>query len=155
MEEFFEEQARKPPRVVPNDAVFLEEIIQDNAEAELLKHREIDHDGFSTLRAVAPSHSGRDGLAVCDDPIDYPVRHVLLDRAEMISKSVACGLTGLRHQVGDVNARSLGFGYGARDFRDHKIREDAGIERARSEKDEVCLPDGFNRLGERPHAAWR
>ena len=71
MQEFFEEEAGQAAGVVAEDAVFLEEIIEDNAEAELLEFREIDYHRFGALRAIAASDIGRDRLPVGDDPIDH------------------------------------------------------------------------------------
>ena len=71
MKEFFEEEAGETASVVSEDAVFLEEIIEDDAEAELLEVREIDGDWFGTLRTITASDIGRDGLPIGDDPINH------------------------------------------------------------------------------------
>src|SRR2546427_515419 len=42
MEEFFEEQAREAAGVVAQNAVLLEEVIENNAATEFLENREID-----------------------------------------------------------------------------------------------------------------
>src|SRR5712692_4133688 len=153
MEEFFEEEAGKAAGVVADDAVFLEEIVEDDAEAEFLHCGKIDDHGFGTLGAVAPGHVGRHGLAIGDDPIDDSARDVLLYRAKMIAKRVASGFARLSHQIGDIHARSLGSGDGAGDFRNQQVRENAGVERAGPEKNQVGLLDGFDGPGERAHAA--
>src|SRR5216684_4127799 len=153
MEEFFEEEAGKAAGVVADDAVFLEEIVEDDAEAELLESGKIDGYRFGTLGAVAPGHLGRHGLAIGDDPIDDSARDVLLYRAKMIAKRVASGFARLSHQIGDIHARSLGSGDRAGDFRNQQVRENAGVERAGPEQNQVGLPDGFDGPGERTHAA--
>src|SRR5216684_1916935 len=153
MEEFFEEEAGKAAGVVADDAVFLEEIVEDDAEAELLESGKIDGYRFGALGAVAPGHVGRHGLAIGDNPIDDAVRDVLLYRAEMIAECVAGGFAWLSHQIGDIHARSLGSGDRAGDFRNQQVRENAGVERAGPEKNQVGLPDGFDGPGERAHAA--
>ena len=114
----FEEEAGEAAGVVAEDAVFLEEIVEDDAEAEFLEGGKIDGHGLGTLRAVTPGHIGRDGLAIGDDPIDDAARNVFLDGAEMIAEGVAGGFAGLGHQIGDVDARSFGISNGAGDFRD-------------------------------------
>ena len=58
MEEFFEEEAGEAIGVVADDAVFFEEIVEDDAEAELLERREIDGDGLGALGAVAAGDFG-------------------------------------------------------------------------------------------------
>ena len=55
---FFEEQAREAAGVVANDAVFLEKVVEDDAEAEFLEFGEIDRDGLGALRAVTASDFG-------------------------------------------------------------------------------------------------
>jgi len=153
MEEFLEEEAGEAAGVVAQDAVFLEEIVEDDAEAELLEGGKIDGHRFGALRAIPAGHIGGHGLAIGDDPIDDAARDVLLDGAEMIGEGVAGGFAGLGHQIGDVNARSLGLGDGAGDFRDQQVRENAGVERAGTEEDQIGLLDGFDGPGERTHAA--
>ena len=153
MEEFLEEEAGKALGVVADDAVLLDEIIEDDAEAELLELGEIDGHRFGAFRAVAAGDIGRDGTVVGDHPINDTVRNVFLNGAKVIGERVAGGLAGLRHQIGDVHARRLGLGNGSGDFRDQQIRENAGVERAGTEKNQVGLLDGINGTGERTHAA--
>src|SRR5216683_6731543 len=152
-EELFEEEAGEAASVVAKDAVFLEEVIEDDAEAELLEGGEVDGHRFGTLGAVAAGHVGRDGLAIGDDPIDDAGRDVFEDGAEMIGKGVAGGFAGLGHQIGDVDAGGPGLGDGGCNLRDQEIGEDAGVERAGSEEDEVGVLDGFDGFGERADAA--
>ncbi len=152
-EEFFEEETGETTGVMAEDSVFLEEIIEDDAEAELLERGEVDSNGFGALRAITTGHVGRNGLAIGNDEVDDALRDVLLDSAKMIGKGVASGFAGLGHQVGDVDARGLGFGDGGGNFRDHQVRKDAGVERARAEQNQIRFLDGFDGPGERTHAA--
>src|SRR5713226_2487712 len=73
----------------------------------------------------------------------------------MIGKGVAGGFAWLGHQIGDVDAWSIGFGDGAGDFGDQQVRKNAGVERAGAKKNQVSLLDGFDGPGERTHAARR
>src|SRR5205823_11504330 len=152
-EELFEEETGEAAGVVAEDAVLLEEIVEDDSETELLKRLKIDSYGFRALRAIAAGHVGRNGLAIGNDEIDDALRDVLLDGAKMIGEGVAGGFAGLGHQVGDVDARGLGFGDGGGNFRDHQVRKDAGVERARAEQNQIRFLDGFDGPGERTHAA--
>ena len=155
VEKFFEEQAGEAAGIVAEDAVFFEEIIEDDAEAELLERGQIDDNGFCALRAIPAGDVGRDGLAVGDDPIDDAGPDVLLNSAQVIGEGVAGGFAGLGHEIGDVDARRLGLGNGAGDFRNQQIGQDAGVERARTEKDEVGVLDGFDHGRKRAHLCWR
>jgi hypothetical protein len=58
MEEFFEEQAREAARVVADDAVLFEEIIENDAKAQFLKFGKINDHGLCALRTVAASNVG-------------------------------------------------------------------------------------------------
>ena len=118
VEEFFEEEAGEAFGVVADDAVFFEEVVEDDADAELLELRKIDDYGFGALGAIAAGNVGRDWLAVGDDPIDDAARNVILDGAEMIGEGVAGGFAGLGHEIGDVNAGGFGPGDGVGDFWD-------------------------------------
>ncbi len=105
------------------------------------------------MTRVAAGHIGRDGLAIGDDPIDDAARDVFLDGAKVIGEGVAGGFAGLGHQIGDVDARGVRFGNGAGDFRNQQVRENAGVERAGTQEDQVGLLDGFDGSGERADAA--
>src|SRR5713226_197764 len=155
MKEFFEKEAREAGGVVADDPVFLEEVVEDDAEAELLEDGKINGHRFGALRAITPCHIGRDALAVSDDPIDDAARDVFLDGAEVIGKGVAGGFAGLGHQIGDIDARRLRLGDGGGNFRDQQIRKNAGVKRAGAEENQVGLLDGFDSFGERAHAARR
>src|SRR5439155_4101103 len=100
-QEFFEQKAGETASVVAKDAVFLEEIAQNDSEAELLEGGEIDGHRFRALRAIAAGHVRRHGLAISNDEIDDTLRDVLLDGAKMIGERVAGGFAGLGHQIGD------------------------------------------------------
>src|SRR6266481_2359874 len=93
--EFFEKEAGKAGGIVADDAVLFEEIVQNNAIAELLQVRDIDDDGFGALRAVALGDFGGNRLAIGDDPVDDAVRGVASNGAEMIGQSVAGGFARL------------------------------------------------------------
>ena len=154
-EEFFKEEAGEAIGVVADDAVFFEEIVEDDAETELLERGEVDGNGFGALGAVAASDFGGDGLAIGNDPIDNSMADVGLDDAQMIGEGIAGGFARLGHEIGDVDPRSFGFGDGAGNFRNHQIGENAGVERAGTEEDQISLLDSFDGFGKRAHAAGR
>ena len=115
--------------------MFFEEVIEDDAEAELLEVREIDDHRLGALRTITASDIGGNKLPVGDDPIDHAIRNVFLDRAQMIREGVAGGFAGLGHEIGDIDARCFGFGDGIGDFRDQEIGQDAGVQRAGAKED--------------------
>jgi len=107
--------------------------------------------GRSTATGSAPV--GRHGLAIGNDEIDDALRDVLLDGAKMIGEGVAGGFAGLGHQIGDIDARGFGLGDGGGNFRDHQVRKNAGVERARAQQNQVSFLDGLDGPGQRTHAA--
>ena len=134
-EGLFDEEFGEATRVVADDGVFFEEIIEDDADAEFTEGGEIDDDGFGAFGAIAFGDFGRHGPAVGDNPIDDAPRSVFLNGAEVVGQCVASGFARLSHEVGDVDARGFGFSDGLDDFRKKNIREDAGVEGARAEED--------------------
>ena len=104
--------------VVTDDAMFFEEIVGDGADAEFLKFGQIDEDGLSALAAIAAGDGRRDGLAVGDNEIDDATGSMFLDGANVVGEGVAGGFARLGHEIGDIDARGLGFSDGGGDFRD-------------------------------------
>ena len=152
-EEFLENELSQASRVVANDAVFFEEIIEHDAIAELLKIGDIDRDGLGALRAVAPGDFRGDRLAIGDDPIDDATGSVALNGGEMVRKGVAGRFAGLGHEIRDVDAGRFGFGDGVGDFRDEQVRKNTGVERTRAKEDQVGLLNGLDRFRERANVA--
>ena len=150
---FLEEKAGETLRIVTDDSVLFKKVIEDGAEAKLIQLGEIDDDWLGALGAVALGNFGGDWLTIGDDPIDDAAWRVPLDYAEMIGKRVTGGFAGLGHEVGDINARGLRMSDGPRDLGNEQIWEDARIERAGSEENEVGLLDGVEGFRERANVA--
>jgi len=138
---------------VADDAVLIEQIVQNDAIAELLQVRDIDHDGLGALGTIPFGDFWGDLLAIGDDPIDDAAGSMALNGAEMIGQSVAGGFARLGHEIRDVDARRLGFGYGAGDFRDEQIGKDAGVERTGAKKNQVGVLNGLDRFRQRADVA--
>ena len=135
--------------------MLFEKIVEDDAIAKFLEGVKVDRYRLGALGTIAPGNVTGDGLAIGDDPVDDAARGVLPDRLKVIGKSVSCGFAGLCHEVGDIDARCFGGGDGVGDFGNQKVGEDAGIERARAEQDEVGFADGFDRFREGASIARR
>ena len=154
-EELFEQELGEGSGVVAKDAVFFDEVVEDDTIAELLECVEIDGDGLGALCAVALGDFARDGLAIGDDPVDDAAGGVLTNGFEVVGERVAGGFAGLGHEVGDVDARGFRIGDGVGDFGNQEVGKDAGVKRAGAEEDEVGFADGFDRFGERARGAVR
>src|SRR5216684_6685832 len=151
--EFFEKEAGKAGGIVADDAVLFEEIVQNDAISELLQVRDIDDHGLGALGTITLGDFRGDRLTIGDDPVDEAARSVALNSAEMIGQSVAGGFAGLGHEIGDVDARRLGFGDGAGDFRDEQIGKNAGVERTGAKKNQVRALNGLDRFRQRADVA--
>lgn len=136
-----------------NDAVFFEEIVEQEFDLELDKFVGVNHNGLCTFGTIAARDFGRDRLTVRDNPIDDAFADMLLNGAQVFTESVMGGLAGLRHQIGDIHARGLGARNGVGNFRDQQIRNDAGVKGTRSHEDEIRILKGFNGFGESAHTA--
>jgi len=152
-EEFLEKELSQSGRIVANDAMLLEEIIEHDAIAELLQVGDVDCDGLGALRAVALGDFWGDWLAISDDPINDAAGSMALNGGEMIRQGVTGRFTGLGHEIRDIDARRFGFGDGVGDFRDKQVGKNTRIERTRAKQDQVGLPNGLDRLRERADGA--
>ena len=151
VEEFFEDEPSEAARIVADDTVDLEKVVEDDAVAKFLHLREVDGDGRSALAAVALGNIGGDRLAVRNHPIDDAATGVTFDGTKMVRERVIRGFAGLGHEIGDVHTRRFGFRNGGGDFRDEQIGKNAGVKRARAKKNQIGLPNGFDRFRKGPH----
>ncbi len=154
-EELFEEELGEGGGVMSKNPVFFDEVVEDDAVPEFLEGVEVDGDRLSALGVIALGDFARDSLAVGDDPVDDAAGGVLADCFEMIGEGVAGGFAGLRHEIGDVDARCLRIGDGVGDFGYQQVGKDTGVKRAGAEKDEVGFTDGFDCLRERTSGTMR
>ena len=80
----FEKKPRETARIVADDTVLFEEIVEDHSVAELLQLRQINEHLLRALTPIALSNFGRNRPAVCNYPINDRARRVAADRAEVI-----------------------------------------------------------------------
>jgi len=151
-EEFVDEEPGEAGRIVADDPVFFKEIVEQELDLELNEPIGVHHDRFCALSTITPRHFGSDRLTIGDNPIDDAFTHVLLDGAQMLTESVLSGFARLRHQIGNIDPRGLGSRNGVGDFRDQKIRNDAGVKRAGAHEDEVSILKCFNGFWKRTDA---
>lgn len=57
-EKLFQKEVRKPLRVMAQDGVLLDQVIEDHAATHVPQGRQVHHDGFGAFRAIAPHHFG-------------------------------------------------------------------------------------------------
>jgi hypothetical protein len=135
--------------------MLLEQIVQDDPIAELLKLGQVNHHLLRTLAAIALGDFRRNGPAVGHNPVHHRPRRVAADGAKVVAKRIRGGFARLSHEIGDVNAGSLGLGNRGSDFRDEKIWKDAGVERARAKKNQVGFVNSVDDRWKRRNAARR
>ena len=152
-EKFVDEKAGEAGRIVADEAVFFEEIVENEFDLELEDLFGINEDGLGALGAITASDVGRNGLAIGDNPVNDTLVDMALNGAQMLTESVVCGFARLGHQIGDIDAWGFGAGNGLGNFRDEEIGDHAGVKRARAHKDEVGLLNGVNGFGKGANAA--
>lgn len=150
---FVYEEARETGRIVAYEAVFFEEIVENEFDFELEDLLGINEDGLGALGAITASDVGRNGLAIGDNPVNDTLVDMALNGAQMLTESVVCGFARLGHQIGDIDAWGFGAGNGLGNFRNEEIGDHAGVKRARAHKDEVGLLNGVNGFGKGANAA--
>ena len=97
------------------------------------------------------SVAGEDVVGGAGGVDDYGVggrAEVADDGGGVVGCAVAVGLAGLGHDVADVDLPRGGAADGAGDARDEEVGDDAGVEAARAEDDEVGGLDCVGGLGE-------
>ena len=152
-EELFDEEAGELGGVMTDDAMFLDEIAGEEFDLKPGNLIGIEADLFGAFGAVATGNVEGDGFAVGDDVVDEIFPDVILDSANVFAKAVMGGFAGLGHEIGDIDAGNMGASDSPGDFRDQKIRENAGVKGAGAHEDEVGLLNGFQSGGERANAA--
>jgi len=138
---------------VADEAVFLEEIVENELDLELEDLFGIDDDGLGALGAITAGHIGGDRLAIGDNPVNDTLADMALNGAQMFTESVVRSFAGLSHEVGDIDAWGFGAGDGMSNFRDEEIGDHAGVKRTGTHEDEVGLLNGVNGFGKGANAA--
>ena len=152
-EEFVDEEAGEARRIVADEAVFFEEIVEHKLDLEFEEFIGVNDDGLGTFGAITARDVGGDGLAIGDNPVNDALADMELNGVQMFTERVVGGFAGLGHEIGDINARGFGTRNGLGNFRDEEIGNDAGVERAGTHKDQVGFLNGINGFGEGTNAA--
>jgi len=151
-EKFVDEEARETGRIVAYEAVLFEEIVENEFDFELEDLFGINEDGLGALGAITARDVRGDKLAIGNNRVDDTLANVVLDGAQMLTESVACGFARLGHEISNIDARGFGTRNGLGNFRNEEIGNDAGIERAGTHEDQVGILDGVDCFGKRAHA---
>ena len=152
-EEFFDQEAGEDGGVVPDDAVFFQEIGSKQVNIPVEDLFAVEGNRFGAFGEVTRSDAGGDRFAIGDDSFNDAAGNVFLDGADMVAERVAGGFAWLGHEVGNVNAWSFRTDDGVSDLWDKQVGDDAGVERTGTHKDEVSLLDGFDSRRKRADAA--
>lgn len=117
--------------VVPDDAILAQEIachVPQSHGIELLERR---LHWFGALLAITTQQAWLHRGAIDYGKIEKAIARVVIDGPNMIGDRVVLRFAGLRHQVGNVDARCPRLSNDLRDFLNQQIGDDARIERAR------------------------
>ncbi len=96
-QEFVDEEASEAGRIVADDTVLFEEIIEQELNPELGEPIGVNHDGFCAFSAITAGHVRGHRLMIGYNPINDALADVLLNGAQVFTESVLSGFTGLRH----------------------------------------------------------
>ena len=107
-EKFVDEEASKARRVVADQAVFFEEIVEHKLDLALENLLGINEDGLGALGAITARDVGGDGLAIGDNPVNHTLADVILDGAQMLTESVVRGFARLGHDMADIDPQGPG-----------------------------------------------
>jgi len=152
-QEFVDEETSKAGRIVADQAVFFQEIVEHKLDLALEYFFGVNDHGLGALGAIAACNIRGDGLAIGNNPVDDAIVHMELNGAQMLTQRVVSGFAGLGHEIGDIDARRFGAGNGLGNFRNEEIGNHAGVKRAGTHEDEVGFLNGVNGFGKGANAA--
>ena len=117
LQEFVEEEAGEARGIVADDAVLLEEFVNDAFEAESLEDFDVIFHGQRALFAIAIEDGAAGHAIIQDHPIENLFFGVLEDCLDVIGRLEFGCFAGLGHQIADVDALGARSGDGVGDAR--------------------------------------
>ena len=139
--------------VVTDKVAFGDDVAEERRHAQVADGIDIELNGKLILRLVTLEDGLGRAAPVHDHDVDDQTG-MLDDRSEMLFGGVAIGLPGLRHDVADVDAKSLSRAQCFAQLPDDEVGKDRGIERARTDEDEIRALQRFERLVHRHRVGW-
>ena len=92
-------------------------------------------------RGCPPAPLAAPSPVVGQDDVDDPLGRVALERLDVVGQVEALGLAGLGGHVADVDPRAEEVGQGSPDVGQEQARQDARVQAARADHDQVGLGD--------------
>ena len=138
-----EDQERGLHRVVADLVVLdAEDAVLYDARAHLFDALGVNgDDAFVFCCDVSLRNDGVDFGIVRKNDVDPAVFQVFVEDAQMVADRVSVGLAGLCDQIGDIHERGFGLGKRIENLGRQQVRENARIETARAEHDQVHIRD--------------
>ena len=131
------------------NVAFVGEVAGDALDAERFDPVEVGDGGFGAFGGVALAEFARDGGSIDERVVEDGAAGVLVDTLDMLGGGEVQAFVGLGHEIADEDAGGLGGAEGFRDAVDEEIGDDAGVERAGADGDEVGGGDGGEGFGRR------
>src|SRR6185369_4803730 len=147
----FRHDLGEPIGVVPDFLAIVQQVRAHDLRSLIycVVERTCDADLISTFGGVKVGLLLADPSIVDDDIVEVNFRRVLLDRFEVLSRAVTVSLAGLSHEVVDEDLRCPRLADNASHLSNQKIRQDARVERAWSNRDDVGSANRFQRARQR------
>src|SRR4029077_9445358 len=150
---FAEKKLGEAAGVVADLAALLQQVGGEVGQSHSFELAERGPDNLGALFAIAAQHLRGSRSAIDHRRVKYPNAGVCVDGADVIGDGVALGLAGLRHEISNVNALGIRASDSFCDAFDQEIGNDAGVERAGADENQVCVVKRREHFGERTHAA--
>ena len=130
---------------MPHRIGLVDDVRRDEPDAECVDRRLIHHNGRNALRRILFTQRIRNWSTVHKHKVDRAASRMLHNRLRMHGGCIAVRLTGLRHDIADVDLECAALSELLRDAIHEKIRHNARIEAAGTEDDRIGGADRLKR----------
>src|ERR1700722_2614297 len=152
LHEFIQQETGQARLIVTQDFIVMQKIAGNVTNSHPLKFGKRRLDWLGALSSIPSQERRPDRLPIDDDKIKNVAPGVIVNGPDVIGNGIVLGFAGLGHQIRDVNAGGARSGDGVHNFFNQQIRNDAGVERAGANQDQIGFADGLQDFGNGAHA---
>ena len=134
--------------VMADVGIFAAEITDDAADAEGLDAVNVGKDWCCTFSGIAGEGFPGEAGGVDDGIVEDGLAGVFVDAFDMFGSREAEALICLAHEIADIDADAACCSERMGNVAHEKVGDERGVERARTDGDEVGESDGFKGLGQ-------
>src|SRR6266849_2026149 len=159
-------QARQLIRIVAHKTIFVENVAAYDLKGmislprfqecrmkfvfELTSRERIKSDLSRSVSQVLLSEFGADRSRVHDDVIEFQIRAVFKQNAQMVFDVKVVGLARLGHYVADIKLKRLRVAHRIDNTIDEEVRNQGRVQRAGTDRDDVRVLDRLQCYGQGP-----